>query len=272
MAEENNTLQINPTKPTIIDFDVMISGLENIAPSVRFVIHKVRDDVDWMFQCVKLEGTKWQVSFPSFEDIKLNSCKFSVEVIVDEFYFKPAEGEILFVSSNVSFTPKSGVKPNVTASFKVKQEEKPKKPTKKKVDEASGGPEVTGQFAPNNDLLKPEEDPEDTQGKVKTAQAEVDDQFIDKSRLDDITDEMVPGEGEQYPQEDEKEDEDEFDPRKVAETIIRSTVSPISPSSKRGSLFQRDASGKIIVPGLESPSQKQRLSEKEQRVREILGK
>lgn len=291
---EDNTIRINPTKASTLEFDVTISGLENITPNVRFVIEKANDTIDWMTTCSKLEGSQWQASFPAFKNFKLTSCKFRVEVIVDEYYFCPANGIIEFVNApDVSFKSKTN-KPSVSASFKVKQEDepvKPKKETKKKVSEAmngGGGGEVTGQYAPTNDLLKPEEDPTDTHGKVKVPQAELDDQFINKARLGEITDEEpTPGTGAQYPQSDGKDEDElddeviddirkriapkgEFDPKRVAEDILQSTMGKVAFPNSKGSLFRRDADGKPIVPGLETNKQLQEKAEKEQRVKDIL--
>ena len=290
MSEEN-TIRLNPSKASTLEFDVMISGLENIIPIVRFVVQNVKDDVDWVVKCSKLEGSKWQASFPAFDSLKLNTCKFYVEVIVDEYYFTPANGEIIFINSpDVSFKPKAGIKPSVTTSFTVKQEgedevEKkvPVVKKKKKVTEASAG-DITGQYAPNNSLLKPEEDPAVTQSRAKTAQAELDDQYIDKSRLDSITDDVIPGDGISYPQDDGKddeyEDEDdyneelvtyEYDPKKVAEDILASTIGKAKIPTQRGSLFKRDSDGKILVPGLENEKQKQESEDRNQKIRDILG-
>lgn len=286
MTTENNTIRLNPTKPSTLEFDVMISGLDKVVPTVRFVIENASDGIDWVVKCSKLEGTQWQASFPAFKDFKLTTCKFCVEVVVDEYFFKPAEGEIIFINTpDVSFKPKIGDKPSVSTSFTVKQEDEVLKPKKKKVTEASGGSEITGQYAPNNSLLTPEENPEDTHGKVKVAQAEVDDEFINKVRLGDITDEEpIPGTGRDYPQDDEKEENTEivnnlvaktkpiqnFDPNKVAETILQTTIGKHSIPSLRGSLFKRDADGKIIVSGLESPKQLQEKAIREQKVKDIL--
>lgn len=288
MSEEN-TIRLNPSKASTLEFDVMVSGLEGILPIVRFVVQNVQDDVDWVVKCAKLDGSKWQASFPAFEGLKLNTCKFCVEVIVDEYYFTPANGEIIFINApDVSFKPKAGLKPTVTTSFTVKQEgedeqveEKPKpKPAvkpKKKVSEAMS--ELTGQYAPTNSLLKTEEDPTVNQGKVKTAQAELDDQYIDTSKLDNV-DEIIPGDGVQYPQDDGKDEEEhderlvttEFDPKKVAEDILKQTIGKAKTPSLRGSLFNRSNDGKILVPGLENEKQKQESQDRNQKIRDILGK
>lgn len=290
---EENTIRLNPNKSSQLEFDVMISGLENILPIVRFVIVDVADEVDWVVKCKKLDGSKWQASFPAFENMKLNTCKFQVEVIVEEYYFQPATGEIVFINTpDVSFKPKAGPKPTVTTSFVVKQDDdttkekpktktkvtpKPKATPKKKVTEASAG-NITGQYAPTNDLLKTEEDPTPTHSTVKTAQAELDDEYIDTARLNDITDEVIPGSGHEYAQDDGKDDiEDdlitsEYDPKKVAEGILKDTFGKVKAPTLRGSLFKRDGDGKILVPGLENKKQKQESDDRNQKVRDILGK
>lgn len=284
MAEEN-LIKINPNKASTLEFEVTVSGLEGIPPIVRFVIYNAIDGVDWVVSCSKIDKTKWQASFPALPGITADTTDFAVEVIVDEYYFKPAEGKIAFVNTpGVSFKP-STQKPSVTTSFTVKQDEPPaKKPTKKVVKEAaSGGGEITGQYAPTSDLLQPEEDPAGTESHVKVAQAALDDQYVDAARLEDITDEVIPGEGVQYPQDDGKDESEvesneestKFDPKDVAESIIQQTLGlGVSHRGveKRGSLFKRDADGKIIVPGLENPKQKQELAERERRVKEILTK
>lgn len=285
MADEN-VIKLNPNKSSTLEFDVTVSGLDGAPPTVRFVIHEMLAGVDWTVSCSKIEKNRWQASFPAFKNMELDRNNFSVEVIVDEYFFKPAEGEIVFINTpDVSFDKPKTNKPTVSASFTVKQDEvveKPKKPKKPVVKEAMGGGEVTGQFAPTNDLLKVEEDPTFTHSNVKTAQAVKDDTSIDLDRLDpdheeldtaeEIADEVLPGSGEQYPQDDEKE---EFDPKKVAENILHQTIG-LGVSNrgmeKKGSLFNRDADGKIIVQGLESPLQREHRDERDRKVREILGK
>lgn len=265
MTTENTTIRINPNKPSTLEFDVMISGLDKIKPTVRFVIHKANKDIDWVVHCTKLDGTKWQASFPKFENFKASSCDFSVEVIVDEYFFNPAQGTIEFINTpDITFKPTSGPKPSVTTSFTVKQDDdepiKPKKSPKKKVVES----EITGQYAPTNDLLVPEEKPEDTQSETQDS---IDDEQVNVDKLGDFADEITPGAGEQYPQDDEKE---EFDPEKVAEAILQNAIGKAKAPTLKGSLFKRDADGKIIVPGLESDQQKQEKAMRDQKVKDIL--
>lgn len=248
------SIKISPNKQSIIEFDVAITGLDKVVPTVRFVLRDI-NGMDCMVKCSKVKDSTWTATIPAL-NTKLTSGKFWIEVIIDEYYFKPIEGNIEFVNAPEVSLKDDKKKPSVVATIK----------------EASGGPEVTGQYAPTNSLLSPEENPEDTQGHVKVAQAELDDQFIDDARLDDITDEEpIPGEGEQYPQDDGKEDE--FDSRKIAENIVK-TIGlgnfHQEQSEKKGSLFKRDANGKIIVPGLENPDQKRKMMEREKKIRDIL--
>ncbi len=283
---EKNIIQLNPTKSSTAEFDVTILGLENTTPTVRVVVLDVMDGVDWIVPCTRLEDNKWQAIFPAFVGIKLTSRKFCVEVIVDEYFFKPIEGKIVFIGTpDVSVKSVSNEKPTVLGTFTGLGDDQS---SKKVVKEAAGGPEITGQYAPTNALLKPEEDPTATQSHVKMAQAALDDQYIDKARLDDITDEdPIPGEGEQYTQDDGKgewtddeiepeEDAVRFDLDKTVESILNDMVPlGLSPDgmgtiNKKGSLFKRDADGKIIVPGLENPKQKRELADREQRVKDIL--
>jgi hypothetical protein len=296
MAEAQNTIRLNPTKPSELEFEVSISGIENIAPVVRLVIKDVQDGVDWVVKCKKLEESKWQANFPAFPDLKLNTLLFAVEVIVEEeYYFKPAQGSIIFVTTpDVSFKAKAGSKPTVSASFTVKQDEDPtpsKKDPKKKVSEASGGMEITGQFNPNNSLLKKEEDPARGQSHTKMWDANQNDEFIDRARLDMITDaEPVPGDGSQYPQSDgkseyfdteydfddtEEDDSEEenplvYDPNKIARNILKDTIGKAKAPSKLGSLFRRGEDGKIIVPGLESEEQKELKAAVNSRIRNLI--
>lgn len=270
MAEEA-VIVINPTKTSELEFEVMIQGIDAALPTVRFVIEDAMGGGHFTFPCTKIkdEKTKWSAKLPALKFIDKESIKFHVEVIIDEYYFEPAQGKIDFVNSPVvNFKESKGARPTVTASFTVKQEEDP-------IEErfaTAGGGETTGQTAPSPVLNVPEEDPSfELNMKNRTP---VEDEYIDLARLeldddiDDIASEVIPGQGVQYP---EKE-KPAFDAKQVAEGIIRSTVgkNPIKTPEKRGSLFARSANGKAIVKGLEDPETKRLREEKAQRVKDIL--
>jgi hypothetical protein len=305
MAENN--IQINPKKSSELEFDVVISGIDatNI-PVVRFVISA--GDCDYSFKCGKIEGekSKWIAKMPPLSHIKTETAPFRVEVIIDDYYFEPAEGEITFITApEVKFTSKNTPKPSVTASFTVKQEEEEKEEPKKKAgtgkyftkdevrahgkkkvaedlqEATSGGGEITGMYAPNNSLLKPEEDP--TKNGRMRGDTSVNDEFTDEDRLSlDKAEEIgtpSPGEGRAYQQEDGKpregkivppEEDEEFDPKKVAEDIVKSALGKLPKATVKGTLFKRDSSGKTVIKGLESEKTTQTLKDNAQKVKDIL--
>ena len=165
MTEESNIIQLNPKKSSTLEFDVKISGLEDITPIVRFIIQNVKDNIDWVVNCKLIDDAKWQAAFPAFDNIKLDTCRFFVEVIVDEYYFKPASGKIVFVNTpDISFKAKNVPKPSVTTSFVVKQDEDPipepakveiKKPTEKpkEVENSTPKPEDNKRDISLNDYV-----------------------------------------------------------------------------------------------------------------------
>lgn len=329
----DNNIQINPNKSSELEFDVIVQGVEDITniPMVRFVIVSAIDDCDYSFNCSKIEGekTKWIARMPAFPQFKLNTAKFRVEVIIDEYFFTPAEGEITFITSpKVEFTAKNTPKPSVTTSFTVKQsdDEKPElekeagsgklftvdevkargkkeiEKQKKEVTEnlletpqGGGNGEVTGRYAPNNSLLVKEKDPTEN-GRMK-GDTSVNDEFTDEDRLsldkvEDIASEIRPGEGRAYQQEDGKgrngkivppglvkgetgtpraTEQEEFDPKEVADKIMKDTVGKVSKPTTKGTLFKRDGEGKTVIKGLEHPETKKRLKGNAQKVKDILG-
>lgn len=62
---EKTTIKINPTKPSKLEFDVTITGLDDIKPKVRFVLCKVHDGVDWVVTCTSVDGDRWAASLPA---------------------------------------------------------------------------------------------------------------------------------------------------------------------------------------------------------------
>jgi hypothetical protein len=163
----------------------------------------------------------------------------------------------------------------------------------KKIYETSGGTDVTGQYAPTNSLLKKEMDPAAGESHSKLWDANLNDEFVDKSRLDQITDtEPRPGEGSQYPQsdgkseyfdseydfndtEDDEEDDDggltytlknkklTIDPANISENIINPTT--------KGSLFKRDPFGKTMITGIKTGHCQQQMQEQKQKIEDLIN-
>lgn len=237
-----STITLNPNKPSSFDFDVTISGLDNNTPIVRFVIDNFKDSTHLMVDCEKIDPknkkSKWKANFPILE-IDENNRDFRIEVIVDEYYFVPCTGTINFIT-----TPEVNISTN----------KKPKVSATISVDEGAECSSITGQYAPTNNLLKPEYPP--IESKSKTPRTEPLDDLIN---LDDLSSSITPGTGAQYAQK---------DPDEIANKILGNNA-PVDPTKKR-SLFSRDSSGKPIVPGLESKQQKDKIKNNSQIVSDIL--
>lgn len=263
MSKADTTIKINPTKSADLEFEVMVQGIDDKElPTVRFVVED--EAFDRTFKCSRVEGEKhkWCAKLPVMKDIKKESCSFRVEVIVDGYFFTPAKGTLSLIQDpSVKFQTESA-RPSVTTSFTVKQDDTPSQ----EVKEASAGPEVTGQFAPTNDLLKPEYEP--PRSHAKAPGTEKDDERIDVSDLG------IPRPGEGTDSEPEGSDTHErigeFNPRDIADKIIKDKVGNIKRPTTKGSLFKRDGDGKPVVDGILSPEQKRIRAEKTARVKEIL--
>lgn len=285
------TIKINPAKNSDLEFDVMIQGIDDInIPAVRFVITSEVAQCDYAFRCKRVEGEKykWVASLPALEHVKESTVPFHVEVIVDGYYFEPAQGTVILVTDpTVKFQP-SVSKPTVTTSFVVKQsEDKPvetAKDTNLSGKQAEEDEQVNAQYSnnisPSNTLLTPEEEP--TKSSVKTAQATKDDQSIDHTRLSDLGSSVTPGEttdpepqrGNNYPsgEEGDEGDEREFNPKRIAESIVRKTVGGSAQRPQtQGTLFQRDKAGNIQVKGIDTPNAKATKAANAQKVKDILG-
>ncbi len=282
---EATTIKINPAKNSDLEFDVMIQGMDNNEPPVvKFASTSEAAGCDYAFRCTKVEGEetkhRWLAKLPALQHIKESEVKFHVEVIVDGYYFEPAMGTVILVTEpGVKFQP-NVTRPTVTTSFTVRQEEdkpeeKPAEKTEDKSKEDDKGEEdeqvtITGQYAPTNGLLKPEFPP--PQSHVKTAQAVKDDQAIDMSKL---ASHVVPGQTtDPEPQDDGKDegDEDGFDPARVAEQIVRSTVEQIEKPTTQGMFFKRRNDGSPIVEGIDTGKDAAAKRAKADKVKQILGK
>lgn len=262
MSKSDPSIKINPHKSADLEFDVVVNGTDDNKPDVRFVIED--ECCDRMYKCVKGETkNSWCAKLPVLTDLKKESYQFRVEIVVDGYFFTPAKGKLAMVQDpTVKFQAESA-RPSVTTSFTVKQEED------KPVEEASGGGTVTGQYAPTNDLLKPEYEPPSSHAKAPGT--EKDDENIDMSRLSDLG-RPVPGPSTDPEPEgsDTYEINMGFDPRDIAEKIIKDKMGSIKAPETKGSLFTRGADGKPIVDGIVTPEQARLRKEKSARVKEIL--
>jgi hypothetical protein len=252
------TISLNPAKTSELDFEVTVQGLDDDEPPVvRFVIVGNESNYDHSFRCSRIEDEKhgWNVKLPVLDHISGDTVPFRVEVIVDGYYFEPAQGEIAFVKKpDIKIGgKKKAARPIVTTSFKVKQDGEA-------VEEAAGGGEVTGQPQITNSLLVPEFEPKQS-GPVRPAE----DENIDHDKLSDIASGVVPGQGT-----DDTGMAAVFDPKTTAAAIVARTIGKVQRPEKQGSLFARRA-GKTAIPGLEDAETQREQQNKATKVKEILA-
>lgn len=126
------------------------------------------------------------------------------------------------------------------------------------IKEASGGGEVTGQYAPTNALLTPEYEPRSTHKERKR----------DETNLSDLG---TPVPGQSHVVEPEGGGRIAFEPKDVARQLIRDKIGNVKPPKNKGTLFDRDRSGKPIVKGLDTPETAKIRRDNSDKVREILS-
>jgi len=93
----SNKIELNPNKSSILEFNVNVTGINSMQPNVRFVIHNVDNKIDWIVPCTHVSESKYSASFPEFGNIVSDSYKYSIEVILNEYYFIPSSGELIFI-------------------------------------------------------------------------------------------------------------------------------------------------------------------------------
>lgn len=240
--DQKPTITINPAKTSELEFEVTVQGIDDDKPIVRFVIDELCSGGDVSFKCTHVADDTWKAALPVLTT-DASSAAFRVEVIIDGYYFEPADGTINFVKApDVQFSKKEKSKPTVKTSFVVKQDDEPA--PKKAVKEASDDP--------TNALLVPERDPtfSDELGTQPTGKKQSHDKAVD---VDDIASSITAG-----PSEIEGASEVKQPPK-------------LERPSKPGSLFKRASNGKALVPGLEDPETKAKLDAKAAKVRDILS-
>jgi len=99
---DHPTLQLNCSRPAEFEFDVQLQGLSSpAAPTVRFTI--VTQHCVACFPCTAVSDSKWRALIPAldtvFADLTEISYPFRVEVIVDGYYFEPAQGTISVIAN-----------------------------------------------------------------------------------------------------------------------------------------------------------------------------
>jgi len=114
-------LTIINSKENTLDFDLEIDGIDGDPAKISFVIKTT--EVDFAFKCKKVEGNLWRVVIPAMPQIENTLYNYSIEVVIDGYYFEPTSGQINVIKSadlyvkdikNKTFKPEveESIKPN----------------------------------------------------------------------------------------------------------------------------------------------------------------
>jgi hypothetical protein len=88
------TVILTKQQTNILEFDVIIDGLDEGTVTTRFVI-TLPDKANLWYVCDRREGDNWQVSIPDNALLEVDSLyPFYVEVLVDGYYFKSLVGNV----------------------------------------------------------------------------------------------------------------------------------------------------------------------------------
>jgi hypothetical protein len=254
----DNIITIDLSQPTELEFEMTTNGLNKKSddPIVRFMLIDSDKSISYIFPCSKKDKKQWVVHFPQLNVDLEHDHTFCIECIIDGHHFTPAEGIVNFIGDQKVEIPSN------TAEKIVKV---------KNIDSVREGAEaanITGQYAPTNDLLKPERKPKDSSAKIP--KTEPMDELIDKNRL---FSKFTPGEGgRQYAQTDGFECEN---PRDLVDKMLnRGKTTGLADveraTGKNGKLFTRDPEGKVVIPGLETKEQKERINAINQKIKDVL--
>ena len=264
MADEA-VVRISRDKPTELEFQVVVKGTEDISAktAVRFVIAKVDGTHDMIFHATHVDGDTWRVDIPVLERLTDGSYDVRIEVIIDNYYFEPAQGKVTLLSD-----------PRISMTSTVKAKVKPKAKKEKVEERAPGtGTAFGGMEAPTTNNLRPEFPP-------VTKHVEKEDDEDDDKKKKKLPFIVKPGEGVPEAQDDGKDDVEEFDelregfnPQRVAEQIIMKTLGLNKQqrraiANKPGYLFKRGADGKPVIAALSDPKVQRDLREREGAIKE----
>ena len=263
-------IRINPDKATDLDFEVSVqTNCADDKPCVRFSV-ELEQDKRWLsLVCTKDEETKkWNVTIPALKSIvDRPSYPFVLEVIVEDYYFVPAKGNLQPLMTPTADIGNSG-KPTVTATFGA--EEKKEEPSKEKdekeekIEEGmpfAGGNAYGGMVGPTNTLLKPERP-------IKGRHVEKPEKK-DRNINDVLDTKVVPGDqGMTADTQAQPDGKGPFDAREIASRVVKDRIKTKKPTGK-GYLFNRHGD-KAVVEGLEPKDIKKIQDDKAKKVKDIL--
>lgn len=233
-----STITIIPTQQTTIDLKINTQpGETNIdaMSAVRVVVEGV-SGCDLMVKAYHKNDDVWSVTFPSMSMLESDTIYTTrVEVVVNGQLFSVPTGTTV-VSESVNSGNMTAPGPDMQITNRFTGE--PEEPIEAKLQYPVGQ---------NNDEHLDDEDYQE----------------YNQDKTEDIASETTPGEGPQIPQ--------VPTPAEVAARIVSQVMGQIRKPETKGTLFDRDASGKPIVKGLEDPKTRAKQLERSQKVRDVLG-
>lgn len=95
---EKSIIKVNKNKPTTVDFDLNIEGVDNQKKTtVRLIIEGVVGGCDIAIAATKGNDGQWSVRIPNLKNFEDKKYNVSLEVVVDGYHFVPASGELMLV-------------------------------------------------------------------------------------------------------------------------------------------------------------------------------
>lgn len=263
MAEQN-IIRLNQKHDTEFEFEVTVQGISVDSPEdaakVRFVI-KTSDDYCIRFHCSRREGTsnKWVVVFPPLDFInKDKAYDFTIEVIIDGYYFEPLQSTLMFITDPQVQLTKPISKPKVTATLFGNAEEKKEDDEKedKKDQEAKSSEDEEHNVVPVGIPL-------DNRHDVERKNAEkIANYTAQPLKTSDEKPVEIKFGSEQSKTEAESATE-------IAKRIIFETN--IEKPRGEGLLFKKGPDGKKRVKGILDPETKKRQQETAEKIRQLAG-
>jgi hypothetical protein len=99
---EKSIIKVNKNKPTVVDFDLAIEGIENQKKTtVRLIVEDVLNGCDIAIKATHSKGDTWSVKIPNLKNFTETSYKVSLDVIIDGYHFSPATGHMELVDEPV---------------------------------------------------------------------------------------------------------------------------------------------------------------------------
>lgn len=232
------TIKINPGKNSDLEFDVMIQGLDQAdLPIVKFVITSEAAGCDYAFRCVKVDAADDQTAKHRW----LAKLPALAHIKENQVKF-----HVEVIVDGYYFEAAAGFVTLVTDPS-VKFQPSVSKPT------------VTTSFTVKQDI---EEQSPPIDAVIQTVDPQVA-AIEPEEPLAFAVDSDAVADGHEDPT---------FDPRTVAESIIRSTIGgSVERPAVPGSFFKRRSDGSPIVNGIDTPSERAAKKLNAEKVREILG-